>query len=77
MSNYAPTPLLDHPLCTTVEFCGLIRRDVTVVRRYIRLGKITASGRPALIHVREVEQFGLTLEDARTLLRALRSQDAN
>lgn len=73
VSAYTPTKILTHPLCTTEEFATLIRREISVVRRYIRLGKVGAIGRPALIHVREAEKFGLTLEDARSLLLELRS----
>lgn len=73
VSAYSKTEIPSHPLCTTEEFSVLIRREISVVRRYIRIGRIAAHGRPALIHVSETRHFGLTLEDARLLLLELRS----
>ena len=72
-SNAATHPYHFHPLCNTTEFAKLIRRDDETVRRMIRRGQLAATGRPALIHVSEALRFGLTIEDAREILIAIRS----
>ena len=61
------------PLCNTSEFAVLIRREEETVRRMIRRREIAATGRPALINFSEALRYGLTVDDARELLIAIRS----
>lgn len=72
-SKTLPRSSMLHPLCTTFEFAQLIRRDEETVKRKIRRREVTAIGRPALINVSEALRYGLTIEDARNLLIAIRA----
>lgn len=70
----ASATLLAHPLCSTEEFGYLVRRAPRVVSRKVRAGEILGHGRPTLIHAKEAAKFGLSLEDARELLIAMRTE---
>ncbi len=57
------------PTLTTEQFAHIINYHPEVVRRWCRAGVVKAAGRPWRIPSRELQEFGIVLEDAALALR--------